>query len=709
MTAYVLKYSHNIIEHLGLKLYQNKPTNVIAELVSNSWDAEAENSWVDLVTHDGSPIAILTSDDGLSMSDQEIIDNWLIIAKKKNVVRNDSHAKRKPMGRKGIGKLAPFGIGKKVDLICFKDNKINWLSLNYKDMMSESVNELISTYSPQVIARNLDNFCHADIVAYINTLPKSLQTTLNQRIQSIKNSKHGTIIVCHDLSLKRVIETQTLKKSLGRRFTVTLNTPFFNVLVNEEPLTDQECLPEFILRIPETGLLEDLVEIPQFDEFGNPKMNQDGTPLTISQPIKYWVGFVSSSEQTQDQSGIGVFAHGKMAQDRPFTFDSKGLEIKTRYMYGVIEADWVDEYEDDIISTDRTSIDWGYLGLPAFFDWGKAFVRKQIAIYDKFKKENLEKDIDTKIEKKLADKTIITTSEKKHLRTLLLDVLPEQDLSDEQETKLIEATAKAWTHEPARKLIKSLWEQTSKFENNNFPDLINQLVDELVPESLSLAVVFSQRVYALTQLFRRITLGKETQLQKLIEEFPWILGNNYDHFIPNRTLKTICKEAEDSGVIINNHLIHTISYDNNRPDFVFFSTTSDKEILIVELKGPELTSGEEELQQLQSYILFLKRRFAGAAVRGILVSSHFDEVICGEAKPSGITYISWNDILLQSRLNHMELLSALLAGSDTNPQDARVQQICELGGSEVMDFLTRMSSNNDDLKSIVQKLSKSDV
>ena len=37
----VLRYSHNIVEHLGLKLYQNKPTNVIAEIISNSWDADA--------------------------------------------------------------------------------------------------------------------------------------------------------------------------------------------------------------------------------------------------------------------------------------------------------------------------------------------------------------------------------------------------------------------------------------------------------------------------------------------------------------------------------------------------------------------------------------------------------------------------------------------------------------------------------------------
>lgn len=30
-----LRFANNIIEHLGVKLYQNKPTNVIAEYVAN--------------------------------------------------------------------------------------------------------------------------------------------------------------------------------------------------------------------------------------------------------------------------------------------------------------------------------------------------------------------------------------------------------------------------------------------------------------------------------------------------------------------------------------------------------------------------------------------------------------------------------------------------------------------------------------------------
>ncbi|WP_429180783.1 ATP-binding protein [Aeromonas salmonicida] len=58
-----LKYSHNVIEHLGLKLYQNRPTNVLAELVSNSWDADAENVWLDITREH---LAVYDDGDGMT-------------------------------------------------------------------------------------------------------------------------------------------------------------------------------------------------------------------------------------------------------------------------------------------------------------------------------------------------------------------------------------------------------------------------------------------------------------------------------------------------------------------------------------------------------------------------------------------------------------------------------------------------------------------
>ncbi len=66
----LLRFDHNVIEHLGLKLYQNRPTSVIAELVSNGWDADAEKVWIDLnfnpTASDKNYVAV--SDSGTGMS-----------------------------------------------------------------------------------------------------------------------------------------------------------------------------------------------------------------------------------------------------------------------------------------------------------------------------------------------------------------------------------------------------------------------------------------------------------------------------------------------------------------------------------------------------------------------------------------------------------------------------------------------------------------
>lgn len=81
-----LEYSHNIIEHLGLKLYQNKPTNVIAELISNSWDADAENAWLDIHDDKEVPLSeryVSVMDDGYGMDPYAIKEKYLVIGLKK--------------------------------------------------------------------------------------------------------------------------------------------------------------------------------------------------------------------------------------------------------------------------------------------------------------------------------------------------------------------------------------------------------------------------------------------------------------------------------------------------------------------------------------------------------------------------------------------------------------------------------------------------
>lgn len=686
-----LRFSHNIIEHLGLKLYQNKPTNVLAELVSNSWDADAENVWIDLLTDGhGSPNAIVVSDNGSGMGDADLSEKYLVVGQpKRDPKKPDERTPggRTPMGRKGIGKLAPFGVAKEIDLITVRDHLVTWLRFDYDAMLQESANNReASAYPPIVFARsepfNEVSRGHAgDQSGFVD-----------QFFARIAGKGRGTLVLARRLTVKRPITPDALRESLGRRFTVTLTRPDFVVEVNNVRVSEKDAFPEWELRIPASG--ETVVQVP--------------TPAG-DREVSFWIGFVKAASWSHEQAGIGVYAHGKIAQDRPFFFGNKGNEIFSRYMYGVISADWIDELSHDAISTDRTSIDWEDENLAGLHEWGVTQVKTWISTYEKHRK-TMARDENVKLVEEVItrDSTLqIRPAEREHLINLLGDVTPKLGKETENREKLVEATVRAWVHEPARRLIKQLWEEASEFDADakKFASTVRRLSDQLVPESLSLAVVFAQRVYALTQLERHIMHGKETQLQKLIEEFPWILDNEYEAVYPRTSLKKLVEEAEQKGILQdrNVHLPENVQY--TKPDFVFFGDASDQKILVVELKGPDDTAGWPEFQQLMSYVSYIQSRHSSATVLGILVARSFDDGI-EKQRPGTITFSEWSSLLLRSRRDHMVLLAGLLAGTDADADDARVRQICELGGVQVEDFLKQMGSQNEDLARLATQLSR---
>lgn len=129
-----------------------------------------------------------------------------------------------------------------------------------------------------------------------------------------------------------------------------MGRPDFQINVNNISVTEDNALPRWELRIPESGVTTDTV-------------NVNGQ----SKEIRYWIGFVEEAKWPTEHAGIGIYAHGKIAQDRPFFFNVEGREILSRYMYGVIEADLIEELDEDLISTDRTSINWENDAFQEFF------------------------------------------------------------------------------------------------------------------------------------------------------------------------------------------------------------------------------------------------------------------------------------------------------------------------------------------------------
>ena len=197
MSKLEMKIHNNIVEHLGVKLYQNKQTNVIAEFVSNAWDADADNIFIQLAKS-----YITISDDGKGMSFDTIANTYMVIGKSSRNI-NDLKATtakgRKISARKGLGKLAGFGIANKYNVITkVKENgtiKITWFIMDYEDIIKEGSD---TTYKPNVLIENKS----IDDINYEQYKKYDHDNSIYDFIVKHKDSS-GTLVLLEKLKIKR--------------------------------------------------------------------------------------------------------------------------------------------------------------------------------------------------------------------------------------------------------------------------------------------------------------------------------------------------------------------------------------------------------------------------------------------------------------------------------------------------------------------------
>lgn len=109
-----LKVSPRMLELLSKDLYTNMYF-VLAELIANSYDADAENVYVYI---DDAEIRV--EDDGNGMSPDNLNDKYLLVGGESRTSEENARTtkkKRLKMGRKGVGKLAALSISNGFKLI----------------------------------------------------------------------------------------------------------------------------------------------------------------------------------------------------------------------------------------------------------------------------------------------------------------------------------------------------------------------------------------------------------------------------------------------------------------------------------------------------------------------------------------------------------------------------------------------------------------
>lgn len=305
-----LKFDPKTIEHLGVKMYSTLPP-ALAELISNAYDADAGSVRIEFLEQNGTPKAITIYDDGHGMSLEDIQLKFLVIGRNRRVDEGDKPSKtyrRLPTGKKGLGKLALFGLAKEITVDTTQNGLRNRFRLNWDDLLASS-----DTYKPLV-----------DIT--------------NRRVEK----PNGTIIQLSELKRRTAFDIEAVADSLSRIFTVDDN---FSI-----SLRDQHG------RSVEVSSDRRYKNIDQQFSWSDDDLVLRGDPYFG----KLKVSLVTAKTPIPPSSGlrgVSLYSRGKLV-NAPEYFSESTSSHFYQYLTGRIEADFIDLLDEDVISTNRQALNW---------------------------------------------------------------------------------------------------------------------------------------------------------------------------------------------------------------------------------------------------------------------------------------------------------------------------------------------------------------
>jgi hypothetical protein len=353
----VLTFAGNVVKLLGVQMYSGRPVPAIAELISNAWDADAKRVEVrvpldEAWSPDNPKQIIEVSDDGVGMTWEMVRDAYLDVGRDRRETEKTDRSRggRLLQGRKGVGKLAGFGIADIVEVQtvhkdldpALRKRVLIWFRLSLSDLKK-------AKRGPAPV----------DLV-YAGPISQAPQGG---------RTKRGTTITLRRLPEKQVQNADRFHHSMAQRF--LLIGPQFRVRINGEDLRDED------------------IEL----QWRWPKRDWATEEIEGCGPVQYWVGFTAQPRKQNEGelSGILIYTRRKISQEATFFDISGGVtgQHGLRYMVGKVKVEWLDAGTDapDLIATHRGSIAWESPQGQALQAWGQKLVKKYLVEWAKRRTE----------------------------------------------------------------------------------------------------------------------------------------------------------------------------------------------------------------------------------------------------------------------------------------------------------------------------------
>lgn len=584
--AYTMRLSRRTIDKLGVKLY-DKASAVVAELIANAYDADSESVTVTIPlgtalakkAQDGeveeAGYTVIVADDGHGMDPEEAQAYFLKVGadrRERTEGGPSSRGKKRPvMGRKGIGKLAPFGICKRIEVRSAGGQEtpdgflVSHFFLDYDKIVNDEEGDIPIEAGP-------DN--------------KTWSTT------------SGTTVTLSNFLPKRVPDQHTFTRQVARRFALAKDDFTIHVVNNREDVDAAKAsfdIPKFDVEINEaTKIVVDQRPV-----------DYDGRHLTVTG----WLAHGKQAIRDEEEAGVRIYARGKIVAttrdfEQPAGFTG---EFTTRsYLVGELHAEWLDDDDDeDLVRTDRQGILWDSEYGEVLKKWGADLVkeiakksagpRRESKTTTFLKNSNLEARAKEKFGENKAVTDAVMDFGRKIGGFAQEDELADQDYVDD----LADIVLLVGPHQA---LINS-FQRIAKLDDKTVEQLLPLFAHTRTAELASYAQIAQERVEAIEELNQVINKDGvvEADLQALISRAPWLVRPDWSVITDNQALKTFRDQfALFWKRLHGEEITIAISYEKKRPDFTMVHL--GRQLHIVELKKPGHKFGDADYTRLENYL-----------------------------------------------------------------------------------------------------------
>lgn len=555
-----LKYDPNTIEHLGVSLYSKLPS-VLSELISNSWDADADDVSINFIDN-GTIKEIHYSDNGVGMSFDEINDKFLLIGRNRRLNKESelTAKKRKVIGKKGLGKLSVFGICNEIEIISVKNKHKNHFKMNL-DEIKKSFGE----YHPELLCS------------------KNTKT----------EDDNGTIIKLREIRRKTGFNLDEIAASISKKFLI-LDDIEIKLLLNG------------IKRITVTNDLKFSTFEEQF---------RWNFPNELEKNYKHYKevsGFIITTKtpiKDTEMTGIYLVSRGKIVNTASFYGLRDNDQFHT-YVTGYLQVDFVDDFMEDVISTDRHSLNWETDETKELQEYLKNVIKK---IGNEWKKNR--SDVKKEEIKKLVYLDInewqnkLPRYERDLSERIVNPILNNAQLDTEKSSQIIINIIDQFENKTFKEYADRISEITTE---EQFPEFLELINDWKVIEAKEIKGLADARIEVIKQFERYLASDtKEVPvLHEFLKKFSWLLDPRILEFRDEVRYSTLLKETYPE---------EELDEKDRRIDFLC-SNALGEILYVIEIKRSQYEVDHKALEQAYDYGSFLREKFAS--------ESGFASVVC---------------------------------------------------------------------------------